>query len=201
MKKPDNEIWDYTTGGIPDNKFLRDNVPMTKEEIRIITISKLRIKEDSIIYDIGAGTGSLTVETALRAKTGKVFAVEKEKNRSELIAKNVSKFGLKNVRIITGEAPSALKGLPSVDRVVIGGSGGKLEPILDQVDKKLKVAGRIVINAVTLNTLMETISILDEFNYSCNICQVAVTRTRDVADYKMLKALNPVYIISLQKEN
>ncbi|MFW5976740.1 MAG: precorrin-6Y C5,15-methyltransferase (decarboxylating) subunit CbiT [Bacillota bacterium] len=201
MKNHEKKIWPYVTGGIPDEKFIRKNVPMTKEEIRIITISKLRIRDDSIIYDIGAGTGALTVEAAIRAGKGKVYAVEKEIERSKLIARNVSKFNLENVKVITGEAPSALKELPPADRIIIGGSGGKLKPILNQIDKKLATDGRIVINAVTLDTLVEIYDLFNKLDYDFDICNIAVTRGKDIAGYKMLKALNPVYIISGEKEN
>ncbi len=90
--------WDYKTPGIPDKHFVKDNIPMTKEEIRVITLSKANIREDSIIYDIGAGAGSITVEAAILADKGRVFSIEKEKERAEIIKDNVKKFELKTLK-------------------------------------------------------------------------------------------------------
>ncbi|PRX29845.1 cobalt-precorrin 7 C15-methyltransferase [Orenia metallireducens] len=191
--------WNYRTVGIPDSEFIRGEIPMTKEEVRTISLSKLRLKDDSIVYDIGAGTGSLTIESALLASKGRVYAIERETEGVDLIKSNAAKFQVSNLEVIQGSAPKALLDLPEVDRVFIGGSGGKLEEILDVIDKKLKAKGRIVINAITLNTLNSSIKKLEELAYDFEICNIAVTRTRQVGDYQMLQGLNPVYIISGEK--
>jgi len=191
--------WNYRTVGIPDSEFIRGEIPMTKEEVRTISLSKLRLKDDSIVYDIGAGTGSLTIESALLASKGRVYAIEREAEGVDLIKSNAAKFQVSNLEVIQGSAPKALLDLPEVDRVFIGGSGGKLEEILDVIDKKLKAKGRIVINAITLNTLNSSIKKLEELAYDFEICNIAVTRTRQVGDYQMLQGLNPVYIISGEK--
>ncbi|SEM57252.1 cobalt-precorrin 7 C15-methyltransferase [Candidatus Frackibacter sp. WG12] len=188
--------WQFQTPGIPDEIFIRGEVPMTKEEVRAVTMAKLRLKEDSIVYDIGAGTGSLTIEAALLASKGQVWAIERESKGIELIEKNINKFGLDNVGFIAGKAPSALNNLPPVDRVIIGGSGGKLEEILEVVNQKLEPAGRIVINAITLETLSAAKDILLDLNYSLDIVNISVTRTREVGNYHMLQGQNPVYIIT-----
>ncbi|KXS43888.1 MULTISPECIES: precorrin-6Y C5,15-methyltransferase (decarboxylating) subunit CbiT [unclassified Candidatus Frackibacter] len=188
--------WQFQTPGIPDEIFIRGEVPMTKEEVRAVTMAKLRLKEDSIVYDIGAGTGSLTIEAALLASKGQVWAIERESKGIELIEKNINKFGLDNVGVIAGKAPSALNNLPPVDRVIIGGSGGKLEEILEVVNQKLEPAGRIVINAITLETLSAAKDILLDLNYSLDIVNISVTRTREVGNYHMLQGQNPVYIIT-----
>jgi cobalt-precorrin-6B (C15)-methyltransferase len=191
--------WNYRTAGIPDSEFIRGEIPMTKEEVRTISLSKLRLKDDSIVYDIGAGTGSLTIESALLASKGRVYAIEREAEGVDLIKSNAAKFQVSNLEVIQGSAPKALLDLPEVDRVFIGGSGGKLEEILDVIDKKLKAKGRIVINAITLNTLNSSIKKLEELAYDFEICNIAVTRTRQVGAYQMLQGLNPVYIISGEK--
>jgi cobalt-precorrin-6B (C15)-methyltransferase len=188
--------WQFATPGIPDDYFLRGEVPMTKEEVRAITISKLRLNRDSIVCDIGAGTGSLTIEAGLVAKKGEVWAVEKNSEGVELIKENKDSFGLDNVKVISGEAPTVLVDLPALDRVIIGGSGGNLAEILEIVDQKLVANGRIVINAITLETLLEAKEGLKDLDYDLDIVTVNIARTEEVGSYHMLKGQNPVYIIS-----
>ncbi len=191
--------WPYQTPGIPDEKFIRGEVPMTKAELRAVVIAKLCLKKDSLVYDIGAGTGSVTVETALQAVEGQVFAVEKEKAAVDLLKQNLAEFQLANVRLVKGEAPQVLAELPLAERIFIGGSGGRLKDILAVADSKLKLEGRIVLTAITLNTLCTANHVLKELNYQVEICQVAVTKTKDIANVKMFQGNNPVYIISAEK--
>ena len=191
--------WKYKTPGIPDEMFIRRDVPMSKEEIRAVVISKLRLKADQIVYDIGAGTGSISIEAACQVDDGMVFAVERKKKGVNLIKKNKNKFNLGNIEIVRGRAPEKLVDLPCPDRVVIGGSGGHLEEILKLVDQKLNNGGRIVITAVTINTLNSAFNCFSNLNYSLDVCNIAVTRTKEVADYHMFKALNPIYIISAKR--
>lgn len=194
------KTWRYRTAGIPDELFIRGSVPMTKEEVRAVIISKLRLNDDYIIYDIGAGTGSISIEAASQAVTGKVYAIERNEEGIELIKKNASKFELDNIKIICGQAPKSLIDLPAPDRVVIGGSGGYLKQILSTVDSRIKQDGRIIITAVTINTLSSTLTELERRNYQLDICNIAVTRTRKVSDYHMFQAQNPIYIISAEKK-
>lgn len=192
--------WPYEAPGISDSEFIRGQLPMTKEEIRAVTISKLRLKKDSIIYDIGAGTGSITVEAARLADYGQVYAIEREIEGINLITSNLQKFGLQNVELVWGEAPKALRELPPADRVIIGGSGGKIKEILTLLDQQLLTPhGRIVINAITLDTLTEVYQLLKEMNYRYEICQLAITKGSKIGKYEMLKAANPVYIISAER--
>jgi len=191
--------WNYKTPGIPDDLFVRGNVPMTKEEVRAVIMARLRLKSGHLVYDIGAGTGSLSIEAALQAGEGKVYAVERDRIAQQLIIENVKKFGLNNIIIIAGQAPQVLEPLPVPDRVIIGGSGGHLREILNLVDRKMKKGGRIVITAVTVNTLNLAVTHLENLHYCPDICNIAVTRTSKVANYHMLKALNPVYLISAEK--
>ncbi|MGM0369479.1 MAG: precorrin-6Y C5,15-methyltransferase (decarboxylating) subunit CbiT [Bacillota bacterium] len=191
--------WKYQTPGIPDDKFIRGQIPMTKEEVRAVTIAKLRLNKDSTVYDIGAGTGSLTVEAALQAVTGTVYAIERESEGVDLIQQNIDKFSLDNVEVISGLAPAVLKELPLVERVVIGGSGGQLKEILTVVDNKLSNGGRVVINAITLDTLHLARKELARLDYEIEICNLAVTRTKEVGHYQMLDGLNPIYIICGEK--
>lgn len=168
--------WDFATPGIPDKLFSRGSAPMTKEEIRVITLSKARIKEDSTVYDIGAGTGSISIEAALLAKNGRVFAIEKNPERISLIRKNVKKFRVGNMEVVEGEAPEVLKALPKADRIIIGGSGGRIRSILMKCNEKLKSGGRVVINAVKLETLRTSAEVLKKLKYNFRITQVSVNR-------------------------
>lgn len=178
---------------IDDEEFIRGNVPMTKREVRALTLAEARLDCDSIVVDMGAGTGSITVEAALIAKCGKVFAVERKAEAVELIRRNVEKFSVANVEIICAEAPDGLKDLPEVDAAIIGGSGGKLAQILDVL--KIKNGGRVVVNAITLQTVAAALDYFKGRGWQCKAYQVQVNRLERVGSYDMIKALNPVWII------
>lgn len=187
--------------GIADEEFLRDKVPMTKEEIRILTLCKAKIRPDSIIWDIGAGTGSLSIEAAMLAPQGHVYAIEKKPLAVELLHKNTAKFNLTDrLTIIAGEAPEALQDLPPCDTVLIGGSGKQMYKILDLIDSRLNTGGRIVANAVTIQTIAELTEYMTQKpNYTYETIQVQVNRLRKVGSYDMFNALNPVYIVTCVK--
>ncbi len=190
-------MWTYTTPGIPDDRFCRGSVPMSKEEVRAVTLAKARLKPDSIVYDIGAGTGSLTVEAALQAPRGKVYALEREEEGINLIKLNCIRFGTANVEVIQSEAPTGMEGLPKAHAILVGGSGGKLAEIIAAASSGLVQGGRIVINAVTLDTLGKAQQELEENGFEeIDIVSLAVTRWPRVGRSFMAKALNPVFIIS-----
>lgn len=170
---------------------------MTKEEIRSLTLCKLRPESHHRVLDIGAGTGSLSVECGLLLSGGLVYAVEKKKEAVELIAANVKLFHLKNVRIIEGEAPGALEGIGAVDRVLVGGSGGKLAAILKDVQKLLVAGGRLVQNCFLLETMAESLYVLEGLGFQEISCLlVSISRSRKLGAGTALQPLNPVYIIS-----
>lgn len=187
--------------GISDDLFIRDKVPMTKEEIRILTMCKAKIRPDNIIWDIGAGTGSLSIEAAMLALQGKVYAVEKKDLAVELLYKNIAKFKLQDkIEVIAKEAPQGLDELPACDVVFIGGSGKHMAEILDLIDTKLKIGGRIIVNAVTIQTIAQIIEYMrQKENYTYEAIQVQVNRLRKVASYDMFNAQNPVYIVTCVK--
>lgn len=185
--------------GIDDEEFLRGDVPMTKQEIRILTLAKARINSDSIVVDIGAGTGSITVEAALIAVNGKIFALERKSEAVELIKRNVEKFSVKNVEIICAEAPDGLKNLPELDTVIIGGSGGNMEKILEAINIKLKIGGRIVANAITIQTAAACLEYFRVHGWHYDAFQVQITRLKKIRAYDMSQALNPVWIITAEK--
>lgn len=193
---------DYLTYGIPDDTFIRGNVPMTKEEIRVITISKLRLSKDSKVLDIGAGTGSISVEIARILENGIVISIERNKEAVELIKKNSEKFLVKDkIKIIHGKAPDVLNSIKNFDRVVIGGSGDKLVEILKWIDINIKKTGIIVVNAITYETLNNSIFFLKNNEYvNIDIVQVFISKIKEVGRYRMFKGLNPIFIISAQKK-
>ena len=186
--------------GIDDKEFQRGEIPMTKQEVRILTLAKARIESDSVIVDVGAGTGSITVEAARLAFNGKVFAIEKNEDAVDLIECNLEKFRIKNVEIICAEAPECLKNLPELDAAIIGGSGGKLEKILDKLNTKLKIGGRIVINAITIQTAAAAIAYFRANKMNYEAFQVQITRLKKVRAYDMSQVLNPVWIITAEKD-
>lgn len=187
--------------GIPDEEFIRGKVPMTKREIRILTIANAKLTENSVVCDVGAGTGSLSIEAALQAPHGKVYAIERKPEAVELIGKNAEKFGVDNVEIIAAEAPDGMECLPELDAAIIGGSGSHLEPILDILDSRLKSGGRIVLNCITLQTLWQCISYMKEReNYSYDTVQVQVSHFDKIGSYDMAKAQNPIFIVTCIKE-
>ena len=185
--------------GIDDEKFLRGNVPMTKQEIRILTLAKARIGVDSVVVDVGAGTGSITIEAARLASNGKVFAIERKLEAVELIKRNVEKFSVGNVEIICAAAPEGLDALPELDAAIIGGSGGQLEKILDVLGGKLKRGGRLVLNSITIQTTAAALEYFRTRGWLYEACQIQITRLERVGRYDMNKALNPVWIIAAEK--
>ena len=174
---------------------------MTKQEIRILTLAKARIAPDSVVIDIGAGTGSLSVEAALQAPHGHVYAIERELEGIALIKINSEKFGAANVTPVFGTAPEALATLPPADVILIGGSGGKLEAIIAEADRLLKPGGRLVITAITIETLYHGLRELEARSYRTETCGVQVNRVRTAGASHMFQALNPVYIMSSTKED
>lgn len=188
--------------GLSDEAFIRGKAPMTKQEIRILTLVKAQIGPRDIVYDIGAGTGSLSIEAARLAPEGHVYAVERKEEAIRLIEANGERFGLENLSVIEAEAPAGLENLPLADAVLIGGSGGHLASILDCVAEKLREGGRLVLNCITVQTLAAALDYLHahEAVYRYEAIQVQVSRLRRVGPYDMADAQNPVYIITCTKE-
>ena len=192
-----NEEFDDTTPtGLPDSGFLRlEGIPMTKSETRSLVMSKLNLKPDAICYDVGAGTGSVTIEMALSAYRGHVYAVERRKEAIHLVNRNRETFRLGNVSAICGEAPGALEPLPAPDAVFIGGSGGELGSIIKAVlDKKANT--RIVITAVTIETVSMALAAFKDTGLDPEITQMNVSRGKRVGGLHMMEAQNPITILS-----
>lgn len=182
--------------GIPDPMFHRETAPMTKEEIRAITLSKTDLRLDSLVYDIGAGTGSISVEAGMLARRGRVYAVEKDPMRRRVLERNISKFGVRNVEVVIGEAPGAIEELPLADRIIIGGSGGRLREVLRKCDEKLAAGGRIVINLIALDSLAAALKELEDMGYEYEATQITVSRGEKLGGKVALRPRSAVFIIT-----
>ncbi|MGC7872573.1 precorrin-6y C5,15-methyltransferase (decarboxylating) subunit CbiE [Desulfosporosinus sp. SYSU MS00001] len=184
--------------GIPDQEFLRGNVPMTKSEIRVQVLAKAQISRSDSIVDIGAGTGSISIEAAGLVPEGVVYAIEHNPEAQALILANQQKFGVSNLHLIPGSAPDVFPELPPVNVCIIGGSKGRLEDILLNVP--LLEGGRIVITAVTLETMSQGVKLLSELDYQdIDIVSLQAVRWQPVHNLHMAQALNPIFILSARK--
>ena len=189
----------YTSGlrsCIPDEEFQRGDAPMTKSEVRSLSVAKLNLNRDSIAWDIGAGTGSVTIEMALAAADGEVYAIEKKSAAAALIEENAKKFGTPNVEVHVGTAPEALTDLPAPTHAFIGGSSGNMKEILKLLlDRNSRV--RVVINAITLETVAEANSCFKELGFTdVDITQIQAAKAKKVGPYEMMMGQNPVYIFA-----
>ena len=191
--KPERKM---LTHGKADGEFIRDNVPMTKEEVREVSICKLKLYEGAVVYDIGSGTGSIAVEIAGLSDEIKVFALEYKEEAISLITQNKEKFELNNIEIVSGKAPDALENLPVPTHAFIGGSGGKMKEILSALYQK-NPHMRVVINAISMETICEIKEVLSTFSIqNADVVQMQVSRAKRVGAYHLMQAENPVWICS-----
>ncbi|MHA7733541.1 precorrin-6Y C5,15-methyltransferase (decarboxylating) subunit CbiT [Nitrosopumilus sp. S6] len=195
-------MWNYKTSGIPDEEFERtEKVPITKEEVRTIQISKARLNPGQTVYDIGCGSGSISVESALQVESsGKVFAIDYDQNAVDLTKKNLQKFELSNVSVILGNAKEKISDLEEADAIFVGGTGGDTKEIVELSEKKLKSGGRIVIGIILIETLYSVIQVMDKLQFKdVDITQVTISKSRKTTTGTMMLARNPVTIISATK--
>ncbi len=187
--------------GIRDEEFLRGRVPMTREEIRVLVQAKLRLCEDSILWDVGAGTGSVSIEAALQCRKGEVYAVERKQEAVELLRKNRERFRTGNLTVIEGEAPDCLINLPAPSHVFVGGSGGKLLSVIEAA-RLANPSVRLVLTALTLQTLTKIEEIRCRFpEYGqMEILHVQIAKNRALGSYEMMHPENPIYIVSFGGE-
>ena len=193
-----------STHGLADETFIRGKAPMTKAEIRMVSLGKLKLKKDSVCYDVGAGTGSVSVEMALKAYEGRVYAVEKKEDALGLLQENRQKFALDHMEIVAGTAPEALEELPAPTHAFIGGSSGNLKEIVRLLLKKNPQV-RMVINCITLETVGEAMECIRELegkdasvSWETEVVQLAVSRSKSVGRYHMMMGENPIYVITIQ---
>ena len=195
-------MWKFKTPGIPDEYFERaEKVPITKEEVRVIQISKARLKPGQVVYDIGCGSGSISIEAALQiGSSGKVLAVDYDENAVDLTKKNMKKFEVSNISTIYGNAKEKILDLEEADTIFIGGTGGDTKEIVELSQDKLKSGGRIVIGIILIETLYSVLQILDKLQFeSVDITQVTISKSRKTTTGTMMLARNPVTIISATK--
>jgi cobalt-precorrin-6B (C15)-methyltransferase len=193
-------LWDYRTPGIPDELFERtEQVPITKEDVRALVISKLRLKENSSAIDVGCGSGSITVELCLQTKANKVYAIDFDQRAIDLTRRNLLKFGL-NAQTILSNAQDILPLLPQVDAIIIGGSWGNIEQIIHLSIERLRKGGRIVIDTILIETMYKAINtIYKEKLDEADVTQIIISKARKVSTGTMMLARNPVIIVSATK--
>ena len=181
---------------IKDEEFVTGMAPMTKSEVRTVCVGKLNLKSNYTVYDIGAGTGSVSVEAALKLYDGTLYAIEKNQEAAALIEKNIEKFKTYNIEIIKGTAPEAIEDLPIPDACFIGGSSGNMDEIINAVLKK-NPGVNVVINTITLQSLNEAISCMEKYEFrDVEIVNVSVAKSKKAGKYDLMIGQNPIYIIS-----
>ena len=195
-------MWKYKTAGIPDEFFERNSeIPITKEEIRVIQISKGHLCSGNTVYDIGCGSGSISIETALQiGQTGIVYAIDFNSDAVELTKKNLKKFNISNVSVIYGNAKEKILDLPEADTIFVGGTGGDTKEILELCNQKLKKGGRIVIGIILIETLFSVIKTIESLDFGPpDISQIMISKSRKTSYGTMMLARNPITIISATK--
>jgi precorrin-6Y C5,15-methyltransferase (decarboxylating) len=198
-KIAENPKWSI---GIDDQEFFQrkpDKGLITKKEIRTLSISALRLKEDSIVWDIGTCTGSVAIEAAKIAREGQIFAIEKNEGDLENCKQNLAKFRV-DATLLHGKAPEGLDTFPDPDAVFIGGTAGGMEDILDICCSRLKDGGRIVLNAVTIENLSEAMAAFKERGFQTNITLAQISRSKPILNLTRFDALNPIYIIEARRQ-
>jgi cobalt-precorrin-6B (C15)-methyltransferase len=193
-------LWDYRTPGIPDELFDRvEDVPITKEDVRALVISKLRLKENSSAIDVGCGSGSITVEMCLQTKGNKIYAIDFDEKAVELTRKNLLKFNVK-AEVIFSKAQDILPLLPQVDAILIGGTSGEVERIVNLGVDRLNKGGRIVIDTVLIETMYRALTTINQANLKeVDVTQAIIAKARKVTTGTMMSARNPIIIISATK--
>ena len=194
-------IWNYSTPGIPDELFERsENVPITKEDIRSIVLSKLRLRRNYSVIDVGCGSGSITVEICLQVNSKNVYAIDSDKNAIDLTRKNLDKFGV-FANLYYSKAEEILPSLPTVDAIIIGGTKGKTGKIIELCISKLKKDGRLVIDTILIETMYKALrTVKKEKMHDIDITQVTISKGKDVSSGTMLISRNPILILSATKK-
>lgn len=183
---------------IKDEDFLRSKVPMTKEEIRTITMSKMALKTDDHILDIGGGSGAMAISLAVNVPKGLVTTIERNKTAYELIQKNQEKFQVSNLKIIHGLAPEDLP-KDTFDKIFVGGTYGKMNEIFDYTNNFLKKDGIILLNFITIENIGKAIELLKKYNYDYEITQITISKSKRIKDITLMQTNNTVTIIKGQR--
>lgn len=191
-------MWEYRTPGIPDELFERvEEVPITKEDVRALAVSKLRLKDGYSAIDVGCGSGSITVELCLQMPKGKVYAIDFDENAVALTKKNLQKFGINNAEVMHAKAQDALPLLPEVDAVVVGGTWGDTRQVIELACGRLKRGGRIIIDTILVETMYHALAAVGDLRLQdVDVTQITIAKARRVTTGTMMLARNPVMMIS-----
>ena len=195
-------MWKSKTPGIPDEEFERtESVPITKEEVRSIQISKARLSVGQTVLDIGCGSGSITVEAGLQIESsGRVIGVDLDPNAIELTKTNLKKFNVSNATLILGNAKEKISELPEADAIFIGGTGGDTQEIVQSCESKLRSGGRIVIGVILIETLYAVLKTIEKLKFdSIDITQITIGKSRKTSTGTIMLARNPITVISATK--
>lgn len=184
--------------GLPEAAFTHRRGQITKAEVRVITLAKLRLHERAVLWDVGAGCGSVAIEASAFLRHGSVYAVESDPEQLEFLAQNRNKFAAGNVTLVSGHAPEALAPLPTPDAVFIGGSGGKLREIAARALERVSPGGQLVANLVSLEHVGQLLTLASTYGWETEVTQVSVARSTTTATLSRLAAQNPVFVVSLR---
>lgn len=187
-------LYPKRTPGIPDSAFLRGDVPLSKQPIRAAALAQMGVQPEDVIWDVGAGTGGISVELALAANEGTVYSIERNPDACQLIARNREKFCAWNLELVEGEAPDALEALPVPDKVFIGGSGGEFRAILETVLEKNPEA-LVCADAIAMETLTEAWNSMKDLGLEPSVLQIAAASTRAAGKLHLLLSNNPAFLI------
>ena len=198
------QTYPQTRFGLPDDAFVYrapEKGLITKREIRVLSLARLELAPDSVVWDIGAGSGSVGIEAARLCPQGRVFAIEKNRDDFALVQTNCVRFGVTNLTGVCEKAPAGLSAWPDPDAVFIGGSGGVMRELLDVVTRRLRPGGRVVINLVTLDNLAETVGYWQHLDWPVDYTLAQISRSKPILNLTRYDALNPVTIVTARKPN
>jgi precorrin-6Y C5,15-methyltransferase (decarboxylating) len=199
LRDPAAVRWGRPLLGQPDDAYAHARGQITKAEVRAVSIARLGMDRAGVVWDVGAGSGAVAIEAASLRVDALVCAVERDPEQVGLLRENVRRYTAGNVRVVAGEAPAALAGLPDPDAVFVGGTGGRLTSVLETASRRLRPGGRLVLNLVTLDHLAEARACLDALGWTHDVTQVSVARSAPVAGSMRLAALNPVFIAGAER--
>ncbi|MBP0001956.1 MAG: precorrin-6Y C5,15-methyltransferase subunit CbiT [Cyanobacteria bacterium SID2] len=194
-------LWPYVTPGIPDELFDRlPGIPLSKREVRLVLLSQLRLRVDSVLWDIGAGTGTIPVESALLCSQGKIVAIERDEDVVRLIRRNCERFGVENVEVVEGSAPECLHQRSDLPTHACIEGGRQIKDILQAVWKVLQPGGRIVATAANLESLYAISECFAQLQVrNIEVVQSAVNRLEKRGTHQVLAAVNPIFVLSGEK--